>query len=107
MEINDSITHIILGSLPESGMKEIRQLAMWGAVYVLQPAWLEDCTRQKRELPTDLYLVPQSLLLQGSSPYEEKAGPHVFLIGHMETTSCLVYFHSAQHMQQSSDFFVI
>lgn len=66
MEMNDTITHVILGSLPESGMKEIRQLAMWGAVYILQPAWLEECTRQRREVSTDLYLVPQNLLLQSS-----------------------------------------
>lgn len=57
-------------------MKDIRQLAMWGAVYILQPTWLEECSRQKREVETDLHQVPQNLLLQGTiiSP-----GGHVFL----------------------------
>ena len=74
MEMNDTITHVILGSVPESGMKEIRQLAMWGAVYILQPGWLEECTRQRREVSTDLYLVPQNLLLQSKEQVGRVAG---------------------------------
>ncbi|XP_024371130.1 uncharacterized protein [Physcomitrium patens] len=66
MEMNDTITHVILGSnSAECGMKEIRQLAMWGAVYIVQPAWLEECTRQRRELSADPYLVSHNVLLQG------------------------------------------
>lgn len=46
-------------------MKDIRQLAMWGAVYILEPTWLEECSKQKREVETDQHQVPQNLLLQG------------------------------------------
>lgn len=74
MEMNDTITHVILGSVPESGMKGIRPLAMWGAVYILQPGWLEECTRQRREVSTDLYKVPHNLLLQGKEQVGRVAG---------------------------------
>ncbi|KAG0589273.1 hypothetical protein KC19_1G008800 [Ceratodon purpureus] len=75
MEMNDTITHVILGSsVPESGMKEIRQLAMWGAVYILEPGWLEECTRQRREVSIDRYRVPQNLLLQSKDQGGRVAG---------------------------------
>jgi topoisomerase (DNA) II binding protein 1 len=76
MEMNDTITHVILGaSVPESNMKEIRQLAMWGVVHILQPGWLEECTRQRREVEPELYRVPQNLLLQGKESARVAGAP--------------------------------
>ncbi|KAG6554667.1 hypothetical protein Mapa_003685 [Marchantia paleacea] len=65
MEFNSRITHVILGKPSESDLKEIRQYALWGAMHVVQPTWLEQCSLQKRELVvSEKYTVTHTLLVQ-------------------------------------------
>lgn len=52
-----------------SEKKEVRSLAALGVIYVVKTAWLEDCDREKKEIPVlqrhiayDL-LLPKGLLI--------------------------------------------
>ncbi|KAJ7299162.1 hypothetical protein O6H91_Y168400 [Diphasiastrum complanatum] len=51
VEFNETVTHVIVGQPSESESKDIRQVAVWGALSVVSPRWLEDCTKHKREVP--------------------------------------------------------
>ncbi|OAE33724.1 hypothetical protein AXG93_601s1120 [Marchantia polymorpha subsp. ruderalis] len=65
MEFNSRITHVILGKPTESDLKEIRQYALWGAMHVVLPNWLEECSLQKREIVvSEKYAVAHTLLVQ-------------------------------------------
>lgn len=53
--------------------KDVRSLAALGVIYVVKTSWLEDCNREKKEVPvlrrhiaSDL-LLPKGLLLLCSS----------------------------------------
>lgn len=48
-----------------SDLKEIRQYALWGAMHVVLPNWLEECSLQKREIVvSEKYAVAHTLLVQ-------------------------------------------
>ncbi|KAL3696336.1 hypothetical protein R1sor_010412 [Riccia sorocarpa] len=65
MEFHPRVTHVVLGKPSESELKEIREHSMWGTVHVVLPTWLEECSRQRRQVYlSDSYLVPPALLLQ-------------------------------------------
>ncbi|XP_016899871.2 uncharacterized protein LOC103487611 isoform X2 [Cucumis melo] len=51
MLFNDKLTHIIVGNLSEMEKKEVRDIAASGVVHVVRTNWLEDCDRQKKEIP--------------------------------------------------------
>ncbi|XP_027159017.1 DNA topoisomerase 2-binding protein 1 [Coffea eugenioides] len=51
MSFNEKLTHIIVGTPSESEIKEVRNLAALGVIYVVKSEWLEDCDHQKKEVP--------------------------------------------------------
>ncbi|CAN0928417.1 DNA topoisomerase 2-binding protein 1 [Linum grandiflorum] len=51
MTLNDKLTHIIIGVPTEDEKKELRSLAASGVINVVSTTWLEDCDREKREIP--------------------------------------------------------
>ncbi|XP_031739410.1 DNA topoisomerase 2-binding protein 1-like [Cucumis sativus] len=51
MLFNDKLTHIIVGDPSEMEKKEVRDIATSGVVHVVRSNWLEDCDRQKKEIP--------------------------------------------------------
>ncbi|XP_022134020.1 DNA topoisomerase 2-binding protein 1 [Momordica charantia] len=48
---NNKLTHIIVGNLSEMEKKEVRDIAASGVIHVVRTTWLEDCDRQKKEIP--------------------------------------------------------
>ncbi|KAL2642951.1 hypothetical protein R1flu_010538 [Riccia fluitans] len=84
MEFQSRVTHVVLGKPSESDLKEIRQYSMWGTVHVVLPTWLEECSRQKREvLVRDIYLVPPGLLVQENYA---RQGTNKWRLVHQENT---------------------
>ncbi|XP_050213388.1 uncharacterized protein LOC126664850 isoform X2 [Mercurialis annua] len=63
MSLNDQLTHIIVGAPTELEKKELRGLAASGVIDVVRPKWLEDCIRQKKEVPVLRQHVAYDLLL--------------------------------------------
>lgn len=51
MSFEDTLTHIVIGNPTELEKKDARRLAALGVIYVVKTAWLEDCDRQKKEVP--------------------------------------------------------
>ncbi|XP_038898756.1 DNA topoisomerase 2-binding protein 1 isoform X2 [Benincasa hispida] len=51
MLFNDKLTHIIVGNPSEMEKKEVRDIAASGVIHVVRANWLEDCDRQKKEIP--------------------------------------------------------
>lgn len=51
MLFNDKLTHIIVGNPSEMEKKEVRDIAASGVIHVVRTTWLEDCDRQKKEIP--------------------------------------------------------
>jgi hypothetical protein len=46
-----------------SEKKEVRSLAALGVIYVVKTAWLEDCDREKKEIPVLQRHIAYDLLL--------------------------------------------
>ncbi|KAH1149289.1 hypothetical protein GYH30_043727 [Glycine max] len=51
MSFNDKLTHIVIGNPTEMEKKDVRSLAALGVIYVVKTAWLEDCDREKKQVP--------------------------------------------------------
>ncbi|XP_052203477.1 uncharacterized protein LOC127808852 [Diospyros lotus] len=51
MSSNEKLTHIVVGTPSEIEKKDIRGLAALGVIYVVRTLWLEDCVREKKEVP--------------------------------------------------------
>ncbi|CAL0315479.1 unnamed protein product [Lupinus luteus] len=73
MSFNDKLTHIVIGCPSEMENKDIRRLASLGVIYVVTTSWLEDCHRQKKEVPvlrrhiaSDLFL-PKANSVKGGA----------------------------------------
>ncbi|XP_072069692.1 uncharacterized protein [Arachis hypogaea] len=73
MSLNAKLTHIVVGNPSESEKKDVRSLAALGVIYVVKTSWLEDCNREKKEVPvlrrhiaSDL-LVPKGSIVKGAS----------------------------------------
>ncbi|KAE9595895.1 putative BRCT domain-containing protein [Lupinus albus] len=73
MSFNDKLTHIVIGCPSEMEKKDIRHLASLGVIYVVTTSWLEDCHRQKKEVPVlrrhiacDLFL-PKATSVKGGA----------------------------------------
>ncbi|EXB60138.1 DNA topoisomerase 2-binding protein 1-A [Morus notabilis] len=60
---NDRLTHIVVGTPSEIEKKEVRSLAAFGIIHVVRTTWLEDCDREKKEIPAYQRHVAQDLLL--------------------------------------------
>ncbi|XP_061372178.1 uncharacterized protein LOC133314681 isoform X2 [Gastrolobium bilobum] len=72
VSLNDRLTHIIIGNPTETEKKDVRSLAALGVIYVVKTSWLEDCDREKKEVPVlrrhialDLIL-PKASLVNGA-----------------------------------------
>ncbi|KAE8726181.1 Topbp1, putative isoform 3 [Hibiscus syriacus] len=67
MSCNDKLTHIVVGTPSESEKKEVRSFAASGVIHVVKTNWLEDCDRQKKEIPVRQRHVANDLLLPKDS----------------------------------------
>ncbi|PWA68877.1 BRCT domain-containing protein [Artemisia annua] len=63
MSLNEQLTHIVVGNPSESEKKEVRSLSAMGVINVVRTVWLEDCERQKKEVPVHRRHVAYDLLL--------------------------------------------
>ncbi|EEF42097.1 topbp1, putative [Ricinus communis] len=67
LSFNDKLTHIVVGAPTEVEKKELRGLAALGVIDVVRPTWLEDCDRQKKEVPVIRQHLAYDLLLPKDS----------------------------------------
>ncbi|XP_020411354.1 DNA topoisomerase 2-binding protein 1 [Prunus persica] len=51
MSFNDKLTHIVVGTPSEIQKKEVRGFAALGVIHVVRTTWLDDCDREKKEIP--------------------------------------------------------
>uniref|UniRef100_A0A1S3E5C7 DNA topoisomerase 2-binding protein 1-A n=2 Tax=Cicer arietinum TaxID=3827 RepID=A0A1S3E5C7_CICAR len=72
MSFNDKLTHIVIGNPTEIEKKDVRSIAALGVVYVVKTSWLEDCDRERKQVPVlrrhiacDL-LLPKANLIKGA-----------------------------------------
>ncbi|XP_039170840.1 DNA topoisomerase 2-binding protein 1-like isoform X3 [Eucalyptus grandis] len=49
--LNERLTHVVVGLPSESEKKEVRSIASMGLINVVRRGWLEDCDREKKEVP--------------------------------------------------------
>ncbi|CAI9266608.1 unnamed protein product [Lactuca saligna] len=72
MSLNDQLTHIVVGTPSETEKKEVRSLSAMGVINVVKTVWLEDCEREKKELPVLRRHVAYDLLLpKDSMPFNK------------------------------------
>ncbi|KAF3447039.1 hypothetical protein FNV43_RR12219 [Rhamnella rubrinervis] len=60
---NDKLTHIVVGAPLENEKKELRSLAASGMIRVVRTSWLDDCNREKKEIPVLQKHIASDLLL--------------------------------------------
>ncbi|XP_042507747.1 DNA topoisomerase 2-binding protein 1-A-like isoform X2 [Macadamia integrifolia] len=95
MSFNGKLTHIVVGTPSESEKKEVRGYAALGVIYVVRTSWLEDCDREKREVPVSQRHVASELLLpkvnsgikQGKSSIASFGMPTLKVVGDMDFES--------------------
>ncbi|CAH2067715.1 unnamed protein product, partial [Thlaspi arvense] len=63
MTLSERMTHIVVGTPSESEKREARAVAASGVVQVVTPRWLEDCDRQKKEIPIHKVYTAHNLIL--------------------------------------------
>ncbi|XP_031281662.1 DNA topoisomerase 2-binding protein 1-A isoform X3 [Pistacia vera] len=69
---NNRLTHVIVGSLSEVEKREVRSLAALGVIQVVKTSWLEDCDRERKEIPVLQKHVAYHLLLPKDSVWSTK-----------------------------------
>ncbi|KAF8103589.1 hypothetical protein N665_0188s0516 [Sinapis alba] len=67
MMLSERMTHIVVGTPSESEKKEARSVAASGVIQVVTPSWLEDCDREKKEIPIHKIYTAHSLILPRDS----------------------------------------
>nr|XP_043612844.1 DNA topoisomerase 2-binding protein 1 [Erigeron canadensis] len=67
MSLNEQLTHIVVGTPSETEKKEVRSLSAMGVISVVKTVWLEDCEREKKEVPVVRRHVAFDLLLPKDS----------------------------------------
>ncbi|KAK9050118.1 hypothetical protein SSX86_030912, partial [Deinandra increscens subsp. villosa] len=67
MSLNEQLTHIVVGTPSEREKKEVRSLSAMGVINVVKTVWLEDCEREKKEIPVLRKHVAYDLLLPKDS----------------------------------------
>ncbi|XP_043721482.1 DNA topoisomerase 2-binding protein 1-A-like isoform X2 [Telopea speciosissima] len=95
MSFNEKLTHIVVGTPSESEKKEVRGYAALGVIYAVRTSWLEDCDREKKEVPVSQTHVASELLLpkgnsgvkQGKSSIASFGMPTVKVVGDMDFES--------------------
>lgn len=63
MSFNEKLTHIVVGNPSEIEKKEVRCLSALGVINVVKSIWLEDCERQRKEIPVLRRHIADDLLL--------------------------------------------
>ncbi|CAA7013438.1 unnamed protein product [Microthlaspi erraticum] len=72
MMLGDRMTHIVVGTPSESEKREARSVAASGVIQVVTPGWLEDCDREKKEIPIHkIYTAHNLILPRGMSGMEQ------------------------------------
>ncbi|KAL0927052.1 hypothetical protein M5K25_001206 [Dendrobium thyrsiflorum] len=71
MLLSEKLSHIILGKPSESENKEMRRLAVWGVINVVNATWLEESDQAKRELPVSSRHIFSALMISKASPVTE------------------------------------
>ncbi|WCJ44425.1 transcription coactivators [Euphorbia peplus] len=72
MSFNDKLTHIVVGAPTEVEKRDLRGLAASGVIHVVRPTWLEDCDREKKEIPVVKQHIAYDLLLPKDSMVSNK-----------------------------------
>ncbi|KAL1214562.1 BRCT domain-containing protein [Cardamine amara subsp. amara] len=67
MLLNERMTHIVVGTPSESEKREARSVAASGVIHVVTPSWLEDCDREKKEIPIHKIYTAHNLILPRDS----------------------------------------
>ncbi|KAG7587365.1 BRCT domain [Arabidopsis thaliana x Arabidopsis arenosa] len=67
MLLNERMTHIVVGTPSESEKREARSVAASGVIQVVIPSWLEDCDREKKEIPVHKIYTANHLILPRDS----------------------------------------
>ncbi|XP_071691897.1 uncharacterized protein [Rutidosis leptorrhynchoides] len=67
MSLNEQLTHIVVGTPSGTEKKEVRSLSAMGVINVVRTVWLEDCEREKKEIPVTRRHVAYDLLLPKDS----------------------------------------
>ncbi|KAL5719563.1 hypothetical protein ACHQM5_012319 [Ranunculus cassubicifolius] len=57
----EKLTHIVVGAPSENEKKEIRYHVALGMIYAVKAVWLEDCDREKKEVPVSQKHLPDLL----------------------------------------------
>ncbi|KAL7126194.1 hypothetical protein ABFS83_14G169100 [Erythranthe nasuta] len=63
MSFSEKLTHVVVGNPSDIEIKEARNLASFGVIYIVKTAWLDECTRKKKEVPVLQSHIPYDLLL--------------------------------------------
>ncbi|XP_073271085.1 uncharacterized protein [Primulina huaijiensis] len=72
MYFSEKLTHLVVGNPSETEMKEVRSLAANGIIHVVKTAWLEDCTRKKKEVSVLHRHIAYDLLLPKDPVFFDK-----------------------------------
>ncbi|OMP05431.1 hypothetical protein COLO4_08845 [Corchorus olitorius] len=85
--LHKALSHMLL-LLPRE-KKELRTLAASGVIHVVKPNWLEDCDRQKKEIPVQQRHIACDLLLPKDSLHSVK-GPVTGMISLNQSKSSVI-----------------
>lgn len=96
MTFNDKLTHIVVGAPTEVEKKELRGLAASGVINVVRTAWLEDCDREKKEIPVLCQHIAYDLLLP-KDPVSSLKGTITGMAGNQAKSSIV---HPSIHSDQ-------
>ncbi|KAI3984034.1 hypothetical protein MKX01_035161, partial [Papaver californicum] len=99
MSFNDRLTHIIVGAPTENERRELRRYAAAGVIYVVRAVWLDDCVREKKELPVSKRHIVPDLILPKDSVCSDKATKIGTRQGHNFTTPPSVPGHFTQRFR--------
>ncbi|OVA14610.1 BRCT domain [Macleaya cordata] len=73
MSFSEKLTHIVVGTPSENERKEVRRYAASAVIYVVRTVWLDDCDREKKEIPVSQRHIVSDLLLPRDSVHSNKA----------------------------------
>ncbi|EFJ29260.1 hypothetical protein SELMODRAFT_451419 [Selaginella moellendorffii] len=62
IELNKTVTHIVLGSVSDSEVKSVQRATAGGAIQVVTSAWLEECAQTRQEIGVANTHVPSQML---------------------------------------------
>ncbi|GAB4844132.1 hypothetical protein Ancab_037439 [Ancistrocladus abbreviatus] len=98
---SESLTHVVVGAPSDAEKKDLRVLAALGVIHVVRPIWLEDCDREKREIPVIQKHTAYDILLPKDLIGSSNKGPTVGLASMKQGKSSTVS--SGLSMEMSQD----